>query len=96
MHLYPGSVSLSGHHIHGTGYSPGLQLWGPGRSELAYALRPSEPHIPLRGAVAGSCDYWEDPRTPRGQGPGTAAVTGNPGPGLNRLCQGPQEGDQRM
>lgn len=38
---------------------------------------PSEPHVPLRGAVAGSCGSWEDPGAPRGQRLGTAGITGN-------------------
>lgn len=69
----------------GRGRSPGLQLWGSGWGrgggpELACALCPSEPHVPLRGAVAGSHDHWEDPGAPTGQGPGTAALTGNSRP----------------
>uniref|UniRef100_G1NWX9 Heparan sulfate proteoglycan 2 n=1 Tax=Myotis lucifugus TaxID=59463 RepID=G1NWX9_MYOLU len=83
----PVSVSLSGHDIHRERTLPRPPALGPGRSELAYALYPSEPHVPLRGAVAGSCDYWEDPRAARGQGPGAAAITGHfpharPGPSL--------------
>lgn len=88
MSFSPVGVGLSGHHIHGE-RTP--QLGGPGRSELACALRPSEPHIPLRGAVADSCDSWEHPRAPRRQGPGTAAVTGNSGPGQRRHIWGPKE-----
>lgn len=52
---------------------------------------PSEPHIPLRGTVAGSSDHWKDPWGPRGQGPGTAGITGNLGQG--RLCLGTKKSD---
>ena len=67
-----------------------------GGSELACALYPSEPHVPLRGAVAGSCGCWEDPGAPTGRGPDTAAVTGD-GQGLagDSLCLGPQGRNQR-
>lgn len=45
------------------------------------ASTPSEPHVPLRGTVAGCCDNREDPWEPRGQGPGSAVIPGNLGQG---------------
>lgn len=52
---------------------------------------PSEPHITLRGAVAGSCEIWEDPGAPRRQGSCTAGITGNQELGQSKLCLGPKE-----
>lgn len=76
----PVSVGLSGHHIHGERTLTRALALGLRGSELACALYPSEPHVPLRGAVADSCDSGEDPGAPTGQGLGTAAVTGNSKP----------------
>lgn len=61
---------------------------GGGGPELACALCPSEPHVPLRGAVAGSHDHWQDPGAPTGQGPGTAVLTGNSRPARGQAASG--------